>query len=90
MRQILKQPNGNLAVWSSLVDDFIITEATPEEYIQFRISEESQRIRKEITEIVDKLDQNIPIAYFDMTWEKALEKIEKVHGKDKITYLRNL
>ena len=89
-RQILKQPNGNLAVWSTLVDDFIITDATPEEYIQFRIEEESIRIRKDILEISDKLNRGVGVGYFDVTWNQALTTISEKHGEDRLIYLRSL
>lgn len=37
-RQIVIQPNGLYAVWSSVVDSFIETDLTKEAYIQWRIS----------------------------------------------------
>ena len=86
-RQIIKQPNGKLAIWSSIVDDFIITEATTEEYINFRIEEETARLNKEIPEIVAKLDKGIKIGYYDQTWEDALETIRKRHGVSRLEKL---
>jgi len=83
-RQIIKQPNGKLAVWSSIVDNFIITDSTAEEYIHFRIEEESQRIRKDITEIVEKLEAGTKIGYYDLTWESALEAIEERHDAEEL------
>lgn len=83
-RQIIKQPNGKLAIWSSIVDNFIITDATPEEYIQFRIAEESERVRKEITEIVDKLEAGTRIGYYNLSWEEALEEIKERHGAEEL------
>lgn len=83
-RQIIKQPNGKLAIWSSIVDNFIITDATPEEYIQFRIAEESERVRKDITEIVDKLEAGTKIGYYNLSWEEALEEIKERHGDEEL------
>ena len=90
-RQIIKQPNGKLAIWSHFANDFIITNATPEEYIDFRIKEESERITREIYEIVDKLDRDVHIGYYDLTWDTALERLEQLYGKEKLeSFLKQL
>ena len=86
-RHIVKQPNGKLAIFSTIVDNFIITDATPEEYIQFRIAEETQRIKKDIAEIVVKLDAGKRPTHYHYTWEEALECLERVHGKDELDKL---
>lgn len=86
-RQIIKQPNGKFAIWSTIVDNFIMTDATPEEYIEFRIKEETERIKREIPEIINKLNNNIKVGYFDQTWESALERIRKVHGMKEVKKL---
>jgi len=83
-RQIIKQPNGKFAIWSSIVDNFIMTDATPEEYIQFRIEEESNRIKKDITEIVEKLEAGTKIGYYDLSWDSALKEIEERHGAEEL------
>ena len=41
-RQIIEQPNGKYAIWSTIVDDFILEDITVEEYIEFRIQEETK------------------------------------------------
>ena len=48
-RQIVKQPDGKLAVWSSIVDDFIIIDASEVELITFfrnEAAEEAERHTK--------------------------------------------
>lgn len=81
-RQIVIQPNGKLAIWSTIVDNFIMTDVTSEEYVQFRIEEETQRLKKEIPEVVAKLKSGQRIGYYDFTWDDALKRIEDIHGKD--------
>lgn len=83
----MKQPNGKLAIWSTIVDHFIMTDATKEEYIQFRIDEESERIRKDINEIVDELDKGQRHSYRAYTWEEALARLEEIHGNEELQKL---
>ena len=44
-RQIIKQPNDKYAVWSSVIDDFIIINATPDELIEGFIEEAKETIK---------------------------------------------
>ena len=48
-RLVVKQPNGLLAVWSTIVDNFIIEDATRSELIEEFLKEE----RKKIEELID-------------------------------------
>ncbi len=45
-RQIIKQPNDKYAVWSSVIDDFIIINATPDELIEGFIEEAKEQLKK--------------------------------------------
>lgn len=81
-RQIIKQPNGKYAIWSSVVDDFIYLNITPEEYIEERIKEEAEQIRDNVMKVVKLLDEGKPAYYqFTKSWEQALSLIEEIHGK---------
>ena len=55
-RQIIKQPNGLYAIWSTVVDELIYKNITIKEYIKIRVKEETQRIKKDINKIVNELD----------------------------------
>jgi len=81
-RQIIEQPNGKYAIWSTIVDDFILEDITVEEYIEFRIQEETKQIKKDITEVVNKLKKGEkPYYQFTMTYEEALKLKGEIHGK---------
>lgn len=49
-RAVYKQPDGRLAVWSTIVDDFILIDATEEEYVAWREQEALEDVRKQIRE----------------------------------------
>jgi len=83
-RHIIKQPNGKYAIWSTLVDNFIITDSTKEEYIEFRIKEETERIKKDLKEIFEKIEKGERYHYTVYQWEEALKVLEDVHGKKEL------
>jgi len=56
-RQIVKQPNGKYAIWSTVVDNFIGVNYSKEDIIEKRIKEESKDIRKDIGEIIDGIEK---------------------------------
>ena len=82
-QQIIKQPNGLYAVWSSIVDSFVLVDATPEELIEEWLSDERERISKFITRKIKEIENGEP-AYrqFTMTYEQALATHKRVHGTD--------
>jgi len=86
-RHIIKQPNGKLAIWSTIVDNFIMTDVTKEEYIAFRIQEETERVEKDINDIVDRLDTGQRQSYTAHNWEEALRQLEYIHGREELDKL---
>lgn len=73
-QQIIKQPDGRLAVFSSVVDAFIVVDATPEEIVEWRAEEAAQQARERTrTELDYVLSGNPRKAYFQfaLTWEEA-------------------
>jgi len=82
-RQIVKQPNGLYAVWSSVVDDFVLIDATPDEIIDDAIADESERIRKHLSEIFSKIESG-QRAYYQFTkgFDECVERIRELHGND--------
>lgn len=80
--QIIKQPNGNYAVWSTIVTDFVVIDATPEEIIQIWIEDESEKIREQVMKTVGKLERGEkPYYQFTMDWKEALKTRDEFHGK---------
>lgn len=80
--QIIKQPNGMYCVYSSIVDEFIITDASPEEIIGHWIAIESDKLTKKVNDIVSELNAGgRPYHQFTMTFEEAVAQAKEVHGE---------
>lgn len=83
-QQIIKQPDGKLAVFSSITDTFIVVDATPEEIIEWRAEEAAERAREQTRRELDKVlsgDSRGAYFQFAMTWEEAVEE-DRENGGD--------
>lgn len=83
-QQIIKQPDGKLAVFSNNTDTFIVVDATPEELVEWRAEEAAEAARERTrTELEKVLAGDSRAAYFQfaMTWEEAAE-LNREHGGD--------
>lgn len=82
MAQIIKQPNGKFCIWSSVVDDLVLINATREDIIEDRIASVREQITKDVDTIINKLNNGInPYFQFTITFEEAIEYIKKYKGK---------
>ena len=78
MRQIIKQPDGRYSIYSTIVENFIYTDLTAEEYIQIRIAEESADIRETITDIIGAIGRGEkPYHQFTKTYDEAVKFIKQ-------------
>lgn len=81
-QQIIKQPNGLLAVFSSVTETFIIMDATPDEIIECRAKAAAEaareNARREIGFILADTPQRV---YFQFahTWEEA-SQMDREHA----------
>lgn len=75
-QQILQQPDGKFAVFSTVVDAFIITDATEEELIEWRVQEAAERARQHTRLELDlvKDPNKLPYFQFTLTWDEAFER----------------
>ena len=83
-QQIIKQPDGRLAVFSSVVDAFIILDASPEEILDWRAEEAAKEARRATQRQLDHVLADEPdrsYFQFTLTWQEALEK-HREHGGD--------
>lgn len=73
-QQIIQQPDGRLAVFSSEVDAFVILDATPEELVEWRAENAADKAREETRAEIQKvlLGEPRPYYQFTMTWEQAV------------------
>jgi len=73
-QQIIKQPNGKYAVFSSICDGFVYTDGTKKEIIQYFIEEAIENSEYHTKQIFKKLEANKnPYYQFKLTWEEAVE-----------------
>lgn len=82
-QQIIRQPDGRLAVFSSVVDGFVILDATPEELIEWRAEEAAKQARENTRAEIDRVLSGEPRPYyqFTLTWEEA-ERLDKGNFPD--------
>ena len=79
-QQIIKQPDGLYALFSSSVDDFVVLNATPQEIIDDWVEQERERLTKRVGEIVAELERGgKPYHQFTMTWDEAKAHIAMMH-----------
>lgn len=82
-QQIIQQPDGRLAVFSSITDTFIIMDATPEEIIEWRAQEAAEQARGRTKTELDKVLANPQTAYGRraLAWEEA-SRLNQEHEGD--------
>jgi|SRR5579872_6786932 len=75
-KQIIKQPNGKYALFSSNTDTFIMLDATEKDIKHYFIEIEVRRISNRVQQIVKDLDSPgaKPYYQFTMSWDEAVEE----------------
>lgn len=80
--QIIRQPNGLYAVWSTCVESFTMVDCTPQEIIDDWAEREREQIAKRINEVVQSLATGgKPYMQFTQTFDEAMESIRERHGE---------
>ena len=77
MRQILKQPNGLYAEYSTIVDAFVLLDATKEEIILASEQVAARDARERCEAAFKKLEEGFPLPRFAVTWEEAVRNHNK-------------
>lgn len=81
--QIIKQPNGTYAIWSSVVDSFIVTDCTQADLVEHFLERERDSIERHVTRVLDDLNAGKPpYAQFTLTFDEAVQTIRELHGND--------
>jgi hypothetical protein len=80
-RQILKQPDGKLAVFSTVSGAIIIYDASEADIITYFLERDVRDSIAATMKIIDELEAGEkPYYQFTMTWEQALKEHEERHG----------
>jgi hypothetical protein len=84
--QIIRMPSGKYAIWSSIVDDFVFVNATEQDIVDYYVEKEIRQIRWDVGQKIIQLEAGKPSGNpFTLTWEEALQTMDEVHGKDRVT-----
>lgn len=70
--EIIKQPNGLYAIWSTIVDDFVAKNLTEKDIVRHELYDERKRVEEEINSIIFVLDKGKRYKHFRM-WEEIEE-----------------
>ena len=90
-KQIIKQPNGLYAIWSSIVDDFIYYDCVREDLIEAFVEEAKKDIERNVDNILEKLRSGKkPYYQFTKTLEEAIVTVRDVHGAREASKIRKL
>lgn len=82
-QQIIKQPNGKYALFSSVVDDFVLIDADPQDIIDEWVGKYKLDMEKKVAEIVAALEKGEkPYHQFTMSFDEAVKTIKQRHGKN--------
>ena len=88
--QILRQPDGLYAVFSSETDTIVVWDATEDEIVDHFVQIAAERARRDVQRALGHVSAGEPRrAYFQFTlsWEGALEK-DQEHGGEAWEYFK--
>ena len=79
--QVIKQPDGLYAIFSSVVDSWIVYDATRQDVIDYYVEQAEKDTREKVRRILDAVDDDPRKAYyqFAMTFAEA-NATSKAHG----------
>jgi hypothetical protein len=75
-KRVLKQPDGKYAVWDSIVDDFIVWDATADEIDTYIVTEAIKKAQDEAMHHIAKAEATSP----DIFSEKLALR-QELHGQ---------
>jgi len=82
--RIVKMPSGKFAIFSTIVDDIIVYDATPEQLIDYYVEKKREEIIEEITAITNALakgERAWPHQRGNESWAETVAWIEQVHSE---------
>jgi len=79
--QIIKQPDGMYALFSSFCDDFVLINAKPEDIVDEWVNSYKKEMEGKVHDIVAALERGEkPYYQFTMSFNEAVDKIKDLHG----------
>lgn len=80
-RRILKQPNGQYAIWSSIIDDFVLLNATKEEIVELRMSAAAEQAKEQTLQEIEELEKFRRVGSGPHNWDEALATRKRTHDQ---------
>lgn len=88
--RIVIQPNGKLAVYSTVVDDFILVNANNEDIIGLYLDRRKDQITQDVNEkIFQLLEGKKPYYQFTESFAELVEHIRRIHGEEAVQELKD-
>ena len=83
-KQIVIQPSGKYAIWSSVVDDFVCVDCENEtEVIEYFLECERENIVCAVNDKIQRLKQGEkPYNQFTKSFDECIEIIRELHGNN--------
>jgi hypothetical protein len=79
-RQVIKQPDGLYAVFSTGTDRWVATDMTRDQYIEWRVKRAVQEARADAARLLDDVDAGL--VYGGYTFEEANAQSVESGGED--------
>ena len=80
MKVIVKQPNGEYAVFETCTDEFVLLRATRQAAVDFVVRDRSKTIAAEVEDYIERVDNG---SYGGTTtFAECLADIEQAHGSE--------
>lgn len=82
--QIIRQPDGMYAVFSSETDTIVVWDATEDEIVEYYVEIAAERARRDVQRVLGHVRADEPRrAYFQfaLTWSEALVKDREHQGE---------
>jgi hypothetical protein len=90
-QRIIQQPNGKYAVYSTIVDNFVLLDATREDLIEDRVEECKRRATEEVDRVLSELKSGgRPYYQFTQTFEETCDWIKQIHGAEELAKVLGL
>jgi hypothetical protein len=81
--RIIKQPNGKYCIYSTIVDDIIFYNATPNDIKAYYLEIENVRINNDVDNAINKPDEYYYGGWSFNDYETMMERIKILHKGEK-------
>ncbi len=87
--QIMRQPDGKLAVFSTNTDTILLADATPDELLDYYAEQAAAEARRSTQRVIDLVQagrDREAYGQFTRTYEERVEQHRKSGGEERMVY----